>query len=174
MVEYGLGIDLEKIDWVFTPAGPGTDALADGRVNASWSIASPPPLNIPIPPLAKLLAVRDAYFIGFSEEAAKAARENTGYPCYVARVPAGTYNPQQQEIFAQIQFLSWWADLEMDEDIVYEITKTIYENVDKFADYHAEGKTMTQTSIAQIGTEAMFHPGAIKFYKEKGVKVGLE
>jgi len=174
IVQDGFGIGLDDIDWVYTPMGPGLDALADRRVDATWALASPPPLNTPVAPLAKLLAVRDIYFIGFSEDAAKASRESIGYPTYVARVPAGTYNPVQQELFAQIQYLSWWADLEMDEDIVYEITKTIYENVGKFADYHALGKTMTQTSIAEIGVEEMFHPGAIKFYKEKGIKIGLE
>jgi len=174
MVQYGFGVDPKDIDWVFTPLGPGIDALADGRVDATWALASPAPLNTPVPPLAKLMAVRDVYFIGFSEEGAKASRERTGYPTYVARVPAGTYSPGQQELFAHIQLLSWWADVKMDKDVVYEITKTIYENVGKFADYHALGKTMTQTSIAQMGTEDMFHPGAIKFYKEKGVKIGLE
>ncbi len=174
MAQYGFGVDPEDIDWVYTPLGPGMDSLADGRMDATWALASPAPLNTPVFPLEKLMAVRDVYFVGFSEDGAKASRENTGYPTYVARVPAGTYTPGQLELFAHIQLLSWWADVEMDDDIVYEITKAIYENVDKFADYHALGKTMTQTSIAEIGAEKTFHPGAVKFYKEKGIKIGLE
>lgn len=176
LIEHGFGIDPKKrkIGWVNTPLGPGMNALADGRLDVSWALASPAPLNTPVFPLKKLMAQKKkVYFVGFSKEAAKASREKIGYPVYVKSVPAGTLNPRQPEFFGQVQFLSWWADLEMDEKVVYEMTKTIYENVGKFAGYHALGKTMTKTGIARAVVEDMFHPGAIKLYKEKGVKIGL-
>lgn len=175
MVQHGFGIAPKDIDWVYLPPGPGLNSIADGRLHATWALSSPPPLNSPIPPLQKLMAQKkNLHFLAFSKEAAKAAREKTGYPVYVSLVPAGTYSPNQQALFSHVQFLSWWADLEMDEDIVHEITKTIYENVGKFAGYHALGKTMSKTGIAQAVTEDMFHPGAQKYYKEKGVKMGAE
>ncbi len=175
LIVHGFGIKLKKIDWVHISLGPGMNSLADGRLDLSWALASPAPLNTPVFPLKKLMAhKKKVYFVGFSEKAAKAAREKTGYPVYVKSVPAGTLTPGQPEFFGQVQFLSWWADLEMDEKVVYEITKTIYENVDKFAGYHALGKTMTKTSISRAVVEDMFHPGAIKLYKEKGVKIGLK
>ncbi len=175
LIEYGFGVKRKDIDWVYLPPGAGLNAVADGRLHATWALSSPPPLNAPIPPLQKLMSQKkNLHFLAFSKEAAKAAREKTGYPIYVAPVPAGTYTPNQPDLSSHVQFLSWWADLAMDEDIAYEIAKTIYENVEKFARYHALGKTMTKTSIAQAVTEDMFHPGAQRFYREKGVKMGAE
>lgn len=170
-----FGVAPKEVEWVYLPMGPGIDALADRRVNASWGLAGPPPLNDLTSPIQQLLAQRkDVYFVAFSKEAAKAAREKTGYPTYVGLVPAGTYSPNQPDLYCHVQFLSWWADEGMDEGIVYEITKQIYENVDKFARYHALGKSMTNTNIAQAVTEDLFHPGARKFYREKGIKMGAE
>lgn len=175
MLEYGFGVDPKKVDWVYLPPGPGLNALADGRLNATWALCSPPPLNVPIPPLQQLMSQRkDLRFLGFSKDAAKAAREKTGYPIYVASVPAGTYSPTQADLYCHVQYLSWWADLAMDDNIVYEITKTIYENVGKFENYSALGKTMTKTNIARFATEDLFHPGAQRFYREKGIKMGAE
>jgi TRAP transporter TAXI family solute receptor len=174
MLKYGFGMNPKEINWIYLPLGSGIDSLSDGRLAATWAGASPPPMNTTVPQLQTLLPVRDVYFIGFSEETAKEARKNTGFPTYVAEVPSGTYSPKQAKFYGHIQHMSWWADLSMDNEIVYEITKTIYENLDKFGNYHALGKTMTKASLAQIGVEEMFHPGAIKFYKEKGIKIGME
>jgi len=175
MVQHGFGVSPKDVEWVYLPLGPGIDAVADGRIHASWGLCSPPPLNAPVPPIQQLMAQRkDVYFVAFSKEAAKATREKTGYPTYVSLVPAGTYSPNQPDLFCHIQFLSWWADIDMDGDVVYEVTKQIYENVEKFAGYHALGKSMTKTNIAQAVSEDMFHPGAQKFYKEKGIKMGAE
>ena len=176
LAEHGFGINLKDVDWVYVPLGPGINSIADRRLDATWALCSPPPLNTPVAPLQKLMVQKKkkVYFISFSEMAARAAREKTGYPIYVSSVPADTLSPGQPEFFGQIQFLSYCADLEMDEKIVYEITKTIYENVDKFAGYHALGKTMTKTSIAKAVNADVFHPGAIKFYNEKGIKIGME
>jgi uncharacterized protein len=174
MLKYGFNVDPKSIDWVPLPLGPGIESLSDGRLAATWAGASPPPINATAPQLQALLPTRDVFFVGFSQEAAKAAREKTGFPTYVAEVPAGTYNSKHPKLFCHIQFLSWWADLSMDKEVVYEITKTIYENVGRFGDYHTTGKAMTKSTIAQMGDEGMFHPGAVKFYKEKDVKIGME
>ncbi len=63
----------------------------------------------------------------------------------------------------------------MPEDIVYEITKTIYENAEKFGSYHAVGKGVTKDNVATLSyPEEMFHPGAVRFYREHGIKIGIE
>ena len=56
----------------------------------------------------------------------------------------------------------------VDEDIVYRVTKTIYENRDKVVKIHPAGKAINEkNAVRQTGTP--FHPGAIKFYKEIGI-----
>ena len=62
---------------------------------------------------------------------------------------------------------SWWADAEMSDEIVYEIAKCIYENA-------KDGQLVTQKTIARISVpEGLFHPGALKFYKDRGIKPGI-
>ncbi len=62
----------------------------------------------------------------------------------------------------------------MSEELVYEFTKAIYNNTDKFKDYHGDGKLLTKKTVARVGVpEGLFHPGALKFYREKGIKPGI-
>jgi TRAP-type uncharacterized transport system substrate-binding protein len=64
----------------------------------------------------------------------------------------------------------------MDQEVVYEVCRVIYENSSRFGQVHAVGKGMTKDRLAAIPvfTESDFHPGAVKFYKEHGIKIGRE
>ena len=53
-------------------------------------------------------------------------------------------------------------------DLIYELTRTIYENRDQVTAKHAAGKAINPRNVVRdTGTE--FHPGAIRFYKEIGI-----
>jgi len=53
------------------------------------------------------------------------------------------------------------------EDIVYNLTKVLFDNQSQLAMSHAKGKELSiQTAVK--GVSIPFHPGAVKFYKEKG------
>ena len=54
------------------------------------------------------------------------------------------------------------------EDIIYNFIKRVYENRDAIAQQHSAGKALNPKNIAR-DTGTPFHPGAIKFYKEKGL-----
>jgi TRAP-type uncharacterized transport system substrate-binding protein len=54
------------------------------------------------------------------------------------------------------------------ETLVYKITKILTENVDRLGDVVKDMKGVTAKDLAlDIGVP--FHPGALKYYKEKGV-----
>ncbi|MDX9871425.1 MAG: TAXI family TRAP transporter solute-binding subunit [Clostridia bacterium] len=73
----------------------------------------------------------------------------------------------------------WSAGKEMPEDVVYEITRILYETAEKgeFEPFHSMGKGITPEFLTMsfwddpAEREAMFHPGALKFYKEKGLEL---
>ena len=54
------------------------------------------------------------------------------------------------------------------EDVIYNITKALIENQTELASAHAKGKELS-LQTATKGVSIPFHPGAVKYYKEKGV-----
>ncbi len=62
---------------------------------------------------------------------------------------------------------------EVDEELVYQITRTIYENRTAVVERHAAGRAINPDNVIRdTGTE--FHPGAIRYYKEIGIWPGGE
>lgn len=56
---------------------------------------------------------------------------------------------------------------DLDEDLVYEMTKAVYDNTDQIT--HAKGDYITaETALEGLG-DMEVHPGAAKYFKEKGV-----
>ena len=55
------------------------------------------------------------------------------------------------------------------EDIVYYITKEVFENLNSFKDLHPAFEALTAESMLH-GLSAPLHPGALKYYKEIGLK----
>jgi len=91
------------------------------------------------------------------------------YPGYIEyKVPAGTYKGQKEDAWT----IGWAAFLvvreDLDADLVYEITKAIYENPDKLAKGFDHLKDLNP-KMAVEGATIPFHPGAAKYFKEKGV-----
>jgi hypothetical protein len=55
----------------------------------------------------------------------------------------------------------------MNQDLVYEILKTIFDNLAEVTQIHPEARSLSLDGSA-TATSIPFHPGAIKFYQEKG------
>lgn len=61
------------------------------------------------------------------------------------------------------------ASSQVGEDVVYSVTKAIWENHAELAPLHPELKKWTPDRFCSTQAVLPYHPGAIKFYKEKGV-----
>jgi len=57
---------------------------------------------------------------------------------------------------------------ELPEDTVYDITKALFENAEELAKSHAKGKDVIAEQAVN-GVSVEFHPGAKKYYQEKGL-----
>ena len=87
-------------------------------------------------------------------------------------IPANSYPGQDRENrIAQV-----WNILvghaEMPDDVAYMITKVIFEHRDEWAQVHAEAHNVRLESQRQSNSPVPFHPGALRYYAEKGVNVG--
>ena len=60
----------------------------------------------------------------------------------------------------------------MPDQLAYDITKVLFEKQGELAAIHPEARNLTLATAVR-GSPADFHPGALRYYKERGVPVGL-
>ncbi len=94
--------------------------------------------------------------------------EKIGAPYIAATIPAGTYQGQDADVAtaAVVNFFVTHADVP--EETVYQMTKLMYENLGELEAAHAAAKRI-KLENALDGMPIPLHPGAERFYKEKGL-----
>lgn len=84
-------------------------------------------------------------------------------------IPAGTYEGQDQDIQTVRGSSLLVTTEDVSEELVYEITKTIFENLETLQGHHQYFK-QTNVNDATNGMPIPLHPGAEKYLKEVGAK----
>jgi TRAP transporter TAXI family solute receptor len=91
------------------------------------------------------------------------------------RVPAGALDPKTQPdvVWADNNATFFSADVKMDPEIVYEATRVIWETAGQWGRWHPQGKHMTREFIRAmvVADPTLVHPGAKKFFDERGIKM---
>ena len=89
---------------------------------------------------------------------------------YYTRVqlPANTYKGQAAAVDTLAVMAVWVAHDAVPEGVAYEVTKALYENTAIMGQVHVQGKNITLATALGVGS-APLHPGAAKYFKEKGV-----
>ncbi|MBP1719930.1 MAG: transporter solute receptor, family [Deltaproteobacteria bacterium] len=83
------------------------------------------------------------------------------------KIPANTYKNITTEVKTVAVMAVLIINSEIKDDIGYNLTKALFENQADLASAHAKGKELSlQTAVR--GVSIPFHPGAVKYYKEKG------
>lgn len=150
------GLTMDDIKAQNLDFGESTDGLQTGQIDAAFITA-----GYPTGAVEALNATNGVYIIPV--EAAKADELIAKYPYYaVDKIPSGTYGLE-----SDIPAVSVGAMLavkkDLSEDLVYEMTKAIYDNTDKIS--HAKGAFIkAETGLDGIGIDV--HPGAQKYFDE--------
>lgn len=82
-------------------------------------------------------------------------------------LPKGTYKGQEAEVPMAGGGNALFVREDLPEDLVYRITKTLLENLDELAKVHPEVRNIKLETAAS--TPVPLHPGAARYYKEKGL-----
>ncbi len=82
-------------------------------------------------------------------------------------IPANTYKNLSADVKTIAVNAVLIASSELKEDIVYKLTKALFDNQAELASAHAKGKELSFKTAVK-GVSIPYHPGAIKYYKEKG------
>jgi TRAP transporter TAXI family solute receptor len=92
-----------------------------------------------------------------------------GHPYYAkATIPGGMYanNPNPTETYGVLATVVTSA--KVSDDTVYALVKAVFDNFDEFKKLHPAFAILDPKAMITNGLSAPLHPGAAKFYKEKG------
>ena len=156
------------------------DRLMDGTLDVTWTGAvtlGPGEYKKwkPMPPFERLLQQRDVHVLELKDEDVAKVREKVGASSFsLVGCEAKEIGKSDLPKFKGfLNSLGWLVHEDMDPDIVREIVRIIYENADKFGDYHAVGKGITKETIGELPVPREdYHPAVIEFLESKGHKVG--
>ena len=89
-----------------------------------------------------------------------------------AVIPKNTYSGQKKDITTFGVMATVVTSEDVSEEMVYLVTKAVFENLEGkygFKDQHDALKFLDPKNMIKNGLSAPLHPGAVKYYKEKGL-----
>lgn len=140
------------------------DRLADGQLDAFFVIG-----GTPLSGVAQLASTKGMKLYQMSD--AEIADFLKAVPYYYEDViTKGTYEGQTEDVKTVAVGAQWVVSADVPEKLVYDITTALWnDNTRKLLDSgHAKGKAI-QLKTALQAVKTPLHPGAEKFYKEKGL-----
>ena len=139
------------------------EALRNGKIDAFFAVAGYPTGGI-----VELAASAKIKLVPIEGEGAEALTEKYGFFA-ASDIPADTYEGVGATTTVAVG-AQWFTSAKEDEELVYEITKALWNDESrKLLDVgHAKGKTITPAT-ALNGVGVPLHAGAERFYKEAGL-----
>ncbi len=155
----------------FTPEhlgySPSAQAMMDGRI-AGASLAAGPPVAA----VTQVFAQKGADGVVILDVTdSQLARIRDVYPVYTRHIlKASTYPGQTDDVrtMAQPNFLACRADLP--DEIVYQLTRTLYENLSYLQNIHKATVGISLTRAVD-GLAVPLHPGALRYYREQQLDI---
>ena len=85
-----------------------------------------------------------------------------------ATIPKGTYKTTKSDVTTFGVMATFVTSADQPEEIVYEVVRSVFENIDDFRNLHPAFSNLDPARMIKDGLSAPLHPGAIKYYQEKG------
>ncbi|MBM4764276.1 TAXI family TRAP transporter solute-binding subunit [Bacillus sp. B15-48] len=153
------GITLDDLKYQKNSFSESVNSLKDGSIDAAFVTA-----GTPTGAVEELSATEKVVIIPVAADKAEELIEK--YPYYIKdEVPAGTYKLSEAVPTVAVQAMLVVSS-ELPEQVVYDVTKAIFENLDKVAHAKAE-EIHVERALTGVGIDV--HPGAQKYFDEKGI-----
>ncbi|MFN3231642.1 MAG: TAXI family TRAP transporter solute-binding subunit [Alphaproteobacteria bacterium] len=162
-----LGIEQDRdLRFAYLSYNASADALQNGTIDGFSA-----PAGAPVSAVSRAMAAigEDMAILTITPE--ELAELNEGIGLWTAfEVPAGTYPGQDEALLtaAQPNFLAVNADV--DDEVVYQITKVIFENLPFLYSVHRATRSIT-LDTAMIGLPVPLHPGSVRYFAEQGLQI---
>lgn len=137
-------------------------ALCDGKIDAAiWAA------GLPNGSAMEATSTCDIDIISLDTSGMdKVLAENPAYAA--ATVPGGMYPGNDDDIMSWGPKATFVTDASTSDDVVYVLVKAIFENFEDFKKLHPAFGRLTEEEMIKDGLSAPLHPGAEKYYKERG------
>ena len=149
--------DLGKVEYL--PFSESVELMKNRQLDATLISA-----GLGVSAIRDLCASVDCVIV----EIPKAVVQKVGTPYQSAPIPAGTYKGNDKDVDAAVVPNYLVTRSNLSDQLVYEMTKTIFDNLFALQAAHSAAKAMKLDSAAK-NPPIPLHPGAAKYYKEKGV-----
>jgi TRAP transporter TAXI family solute receptor len=149
--------DLGKIEYL--PFAESVDLMKNRQLAATLQSA-----GLGVASLKDLSTSTDITVVSVPKETV----DKIGPPFVSVVIPAKTYTGQDKDVptAAVVNYLV--TSSAVSDDLAYQMTKLVYDSLPELANSHAAGKEI-KLETAAAGSPVPLHPGAIRFYKEKGL-----
>ena len=168
------------------PVPAHINALKDGLVDAIAPLLGfitlpdlvGPPYNLSGGIIGILAARPQTGWISIPPDDVPLIAQDAGLSASSLTIPAGTLKKwridQPEDMYGFGYIHGMLAARELDDELAYEIIKTVYENADRMSEVVGPpGELIAKEGLGAMPVpEELFHPGALKFLKEKGLKIG--
>lgn len=157
------GLNYDSVKTSFVSYTDSVTQMKDGHAQA-FMLGT----TIPAGSIMDVAAGRDIKLLDLSANLNDMRKINPGYT--LVNVPANTYPKQTADVKVIGYATHIVASCKLPEKTVYEMTKAMAANTSSMASIV---KAMANLTVKEMGQDigVPFHPGAAKFYKEKGVSV---
>jgi TRAP transporter TAXI family solute receptor len=149
--------DLGKVEYL--PFAESADLMKNRQLDATLQSA-----GLGVASLKEMSITGEIAVVSVPKEVV----DNIGPPFVSVNIPANTYAGQDKDVptAAVINYLVTSAAVS--DDLAYQMTKSIFESLPELASSHVAGKDIKLENAA-MGSPVPLHPGAFRYYKEKGV-----
>jgi TRAP transporter TAXI family solute receptor len=157
------GIDKDDVNLEYIGDEQAAGALADGRIDAWIEF-----VGVPAPPVLNLATTTPIRFIDLTDS--QVSRLKKKWPYMVpTTIKAGTYKGQTEDFVGFGVTGCFMALDKVPQDVVYQMCKAIDANWDHLYKVHKSFKFWRFDAEIETISGQPLHPGALKFYKEKGL-----
>ncbi len=139
------------------------DLVRNKQIDGVWIMA-----GLPTAAVSEMTTTADAKLVGMSDELIKTMQAQ--YPWYSEfTIPANTYANQPEDVKTTAIKMLLLTDASMDEDLIYDLTKTFWENLDYIENSHSVVKSLTKEMAITDLSGVPLHKGAERYYREIGL-----
>lgn len=152
----------EDIHCEYLGFSDAADLLQNGTLDGAWIMSGTPAAAV------TQACSSGCRLVEISGETTRALQAQ--YPWYAPyTIPAGTYPNQDQDIQTSAVKMVMFCRGDLDEEIVYQLTRTFWENIDTLGQEQASLRGLTPEEAVQDIAGLPLHPGAQRYYRQIGI-----